>query len=42
MFRNCYVDSTPETWFPNEYIEAEIKKNLEKIRGQLASDEMKN
>ena len=27
MFRNLYVDPTSETWFPNKYVEAEIKKN---------------
>ena len=42
MFRNLYVDPTSETWFPNKYIEAEIKKKLYKTRGQLASDEMEN
>ena len=40
MFRNLYVDPTSETWFPNKYIEAEIKKKLDKTRGQLSSDEM--
>ena len=38
MFRNLYVDPTSETWFPNKYIEADIKKKLDKTRGQLASD----
>ena len=42
VFRNLYVDPTLETWFPNKYIEAEIKKKLEKTRVQLASDEMEN
>ena len=27
VFRDLYVDPTSETWFPNKYIEAEIKKN---------------
>ena len=27
-----------ENWFPNKYIEAEIKKKLDKTRGQLAID----
>ena len=42
MFRILYVDPTLENWFPNKYIEAEIKKKVDKTRGQLASDEMKN
>ena len=40
VLRNLYVDPTSENWFPNKYIEAEIKKKLDKTRGQLASDEM--
>ena len=40
MFRDLDVHSTSETWFPNKYIEDEIKKNVDKTRGQLASDEM--
>ena len=31
---------TSETWFPNKYIEDEIKKKVDKTRDQLASDEM--
>ena len=27
VFINLYVDPTSETWFPNKYIEDEIKKN---------------
>ena len=27
VFRNLYVDPTSETWFPNKFNEAEIKKN---------------
>ena len=42
MFRNLYVDRTSKTWFPNEYIEAEIQKQLDKTRGQPANDEMEN
>ena len=42
MSINLYVDPTSETWFPNKYIEAEIKKKLDKTRGQIASDEMEN
>ena len=38
--RNLYVDPTSENWFPNKYIEADIKKKLDKTRGQLASDEI--
>ena len=40
MFRYLNVDATSETWFPNKYIEDEIKKKVDKTRGQLASDEM--
>ena len=42
MFRNLYVDPTSENWFPNKYIEAKIKKKLDKTIGQIASDEMEN
>ena len=40
MFRYLDVNQTPETWFPNKYIDDEIKKQVDKTRGQLASDEM--
>ena len=40
MFRYLNVDPTSETWFPNKYIEDEIKKKVDKTRGRLASDEM--
>ena len=40
MFRNLDVNSTPETWFPNKYIEDETKKKVDKTREQLASYEM--
>ena len=40
MFSNLHDVSTSENWFPNKYIEAEIKKKLDKTRGQPASDEM--
>ena len=39
MFINIDVDPTTETWFQNKYIEAEIKKKLDKTRGQIVSDE---
>ena len=42
MFSNLYVDPTSENWFRNKYIEADIKKKLDKTRGQLESDEMEN
>ena len=42
MFRNLHDVPTSENWFPNKYIEADIKKKLDKTRGQLASDEMEN
>ena len=38
VFRDLYVNSTSETWFPNKYIEDEIKKKVDITRGQLASD----
>ena len=41
FFRDLDVDPTSETWFPNINIESEIKKKVDKTRGQLASDEMK-
>ena len=40
MFRDLDGNSTSETWFPNKYIEDEIKKKVDKMRKQLASDEM--
>ena len=40
MFRYLDVDPKSETWFPNKYIEDEIKKKVDKTRGKLASDEM--
>ena len=40
MFRDLDVNPTSKTWFPNKYIEDEIKKKVDKTRGQLASDEM--
>ena len=40
MFRDLYANPTSETWFPNKYIEDEIKKKVGKTRGQLSSDEM--
>ena len=40
MFRDLDGISTSESWFPNKYIEYEIKKKVDKIREQLASDEM--
>ena len=42
MFINLHDVPTSENWFPNKYIEAEIKKKLEKNRGQLTSDETEN
>ena len=42
VFINLHDVPTSENWFPNKYIESEIKKKLEKTRGQLASDEMEN
>ena len=38
VFRNLHDVITSENWFSNKYIEAEIKKKLDKIKGQLASD----
>ena len=42
LFRNQFsdVNSTSETWFPNKYIEYDIKKKVDKTREKLASDEM--
>ena len=42
MFRNLYDVPTSENWFPNKYIETEIKKKLDKTRGQIASDKTVN
>ena len=39
-FRDLNVDPTSESWFPNKYIEDDIKKKVDKTREQLASDEM--
>ena len=40
MFRGLDGISTSETWFPNKYIEYDIKKKVDKTRDQLTSDEM--
>ena len=32
--------STLETWFPNKFIEDDIKKKVDKTRDQLTSDEI--
>ena len=40
VFRDLDVNPRSETLFPNKYIEDEIKKKVDKTRGQLASDEM--
>ena len=42
VFSNLHDVPTSENWFPNKYIEAEIKKKLDKTRGKLESDEMEN
>ena len=42
MFSNLHDVPTSGNRFPNKYIEAEIKKKLDKTRGQFASDEMGN
>ena len=42
MFSNLHDGLTSENWSPNKYIEAEIKKKLDKTGGLLASDEMEN
>ena len=42
MFINLHDVPTSENWFPNKYIEADIKKKLYKTRGQLSSDEMEH
>ena len=39
MFRDLDGISTSETWFPNKYIEDEIKKKVDKTRDELSSDE---
>ena len=38
-----YLNEVPpsDNWFPNEYIDAEVKKKLDKIKRKLADDEMK-
>ena len=40
VFRDLDGISTSETWFPKKYIEDGIKKNVDKTRDELASDEM--
>ena len=42
MFINLHDVPTSESWFPNKYIEAEIKNKLDKTGGQLSSYEMEN
>ena len=41
VFRNLYVDTTSETWFPNKHIKAEIKKQLDKKEDKLQVMEWK-
>ena len=40
VFRDLDGISTSETFFPNKFIDDEIKKRVDKIRDQLASDKM--
>ena len=40
VFRDLDGISTSETWFPDKYIDDEIKKKVDKTRYQLASDKM--
>ena len=40
MFRDLDVNPASETWFPNKYIEYDIKKKVDKTRGKIASDEI--
>ena len=40
VFKDLYGISTSETWFPNKYIENDIRKKVDKTKEQLVSDEM--
>ena len=40
MFRDLDGISTSETFFPNKFIDDEIKKRVDETRDQLASDKM--
>ena len=42
VFINLNDVQTSENWFTNKYIQADIRKKLDKTKGQLASDEMEN
>ena len=42
VFSNLHDVPTSENWSSNKYIEAEIKKKLDKTRRQLEIDEMGN
>ena len=40
MFKDLNEFPPPDYWFPYEYIDAEVKKKVDKTKGQLAGDEM--
>ena len=40
MFKYLYEVPPSYDWFPCDYIDAEVNKKLDKIKGRLAGDEM--
>ena len=42
MFKDLNKVPPPDDCLPYEYIDSEVKKKVEKSKGQLAGDEMEN
>ena len=42
MFKDLNDFPPSDDWLPNEYINAEVKKKVDKTKGQHAGDEMEN
>ena len=40
MFKDLDEVSPSDDWFPYEYIDAEVKKKIDKTKGKLADNEM--
>ena len=40
MFKDLKEVLPSDDWFPYEYIDAEVKKKVEKTKGKLAGDDM--
>ena len=42
MFKDLNEVPKSDDWFPYEYIDAEVKKKIDKTKRQIAGDEMEN